>query len=64
VRKAMTYRRPILLMLLPFADGYFLSYFYRTVNAVISAELSSSMHCRASDLGLLTAIYFLSFAAM
>jgi MFS family permease len=60
----MRYRRPILLVLLPFAGGYFLSYFYRTINAVISAELSSSMHLRASDLGLLTAIYFLSFAAM
>jgi MFS family permease len=58
------YRRPMLLVLLPFAGGYFLSYFYRTINAVISAELSSSMHLRASDLGLLTAVYFLSFAAM
>ena len=60
----MRYRSPILLVLLPFAGGYFLSYFYRTINAVIAAELSSSMHLRASDLGLLTAVYFLSFAAM
>jgi MFS family permease len=60
----MKYRRPILLVLLPFAGGYFLSYFYRTINAVISTELSSSMQLRASDLGLLTAVYFLSFAAM
>src|SRR6516164_10517628 len=58
------YRRPILLVLLPFATGYFLSYFYRTINAVIAAELSSTMHLRASDLGLLTAVYFLFFAAM
>jgi MFS family permease len=60
----MKYRHPVLLVLLPFASGYFLSYFYRTINAVISADLSSSMHLRASDLGLLTAVYFLSFAAM
>jgi MFS family permease len=60
----MRYRSPIFLVLLPFAGGYFLSYFYRTINAVISAELSSSMQLRASDLGLLTAVYFLSFAAM
>ena len=60
----MKYRHPILLVLLPFASGYFLSYFYRTINAVISADLSSGMHLRASDLGLLTAVYFLSFAAM
>src|SRR6516225_10049828 len=59
----MRYRSPILLVLLPFAGGYFLSYFYRTINAVISAELSSSMELRASDLGLLTAVYFLAFAA-
>ena len=57
-------RRPLVLVFLPFASGYFLSYFYRTINAVISAELSSSMGLRASDLGLLTAVYFLSFAAM
>src|SRR6516225_5820285 len=60
----MRYRSPILLVLLPFAGGYFLSYFYRTINAVIAAELSSSLQLRASDLGLLTAVYFLSFAAM
>ena len=60
----MSYRRPILLVLLPFATGYFLSYFYRTINAVIAAELSSTMHLRASDLGLLTGVYFLFFAAL
>jgi MFS family permease len=58
------YRRPILLVFLPFAAGYFLSYFYRTINAVISAELSSSMDLHASELGLLTSVYFLAFAAM
>jgi MFS family permease len=58
------YRRPFLLVFLPFAGGYFLSYVYRTINAVICTELSTGMHLRASDLGLLTALYFLSFAAM
>jgi MFS family permease len=56
--------RRIVLVFLPFAGAYFLSYFYRTINAIISAELSSSMELRASDLGLLTAVYFLAFAAM
>ena len=60
----MKYRTPILSVLLPFAAGSFLSYFYRTINAVIAADLSSSLQLRASDLGLLTAVYFLSFAAM
>ncbi len=60
----MRYRRLIVVVLLPFAGGYFLSYFFRTINAVIAAELSTSMHLPASQLGFLTAIYFLSFAAM
>jgi MFS family permease len=58
------YGRPLLLVFLPFAAGYYLSYLYRTINAVISAELTSSMQLRASDLGLLTSVYFLSFATM
>jgi hypothetical protein len=52
MQKVMRYRRPILLVFRPFAGGHFLSYFYRTINAVISAELSSTMQLRASDLGL------------
>ena len=60
----MRYGRPLLLVFLPFAAGYYLSYLYRTINAVISAELTSSMQLRASDLGLLTSVYFLSFAIM
>jgi sugar phosphate permease len=60
----MKYHRPTVLVFLPFAGGYFLSYLYRTINAIISTELSSGMHLRASHLGLLTAVYFLSFAAM
>src|SRR5690242_1410417 len=60
----MRYRRPIFLIFVPFAGGYFLSYCYRTINAVISTELSSSLNLLASHLGLLTAVYFLAFAAM
>jgi sugar phosphate permease len=62
VQTLMKYRRLIVPVLLPFAAGYFLSYFYRTINAVISAELSATMHLRASDLGLLTTVYFLVWA--
>jgi len=60
----MPYRRPILLVFLPFAAGYYLSYLYRTINALVSADLTSSMQLGASDLGLLTSVYFLSFAAV
>ena len=49
-------------VLLPFACGYFLSYVYRTVNAVIAPDLVASLGLSASDLGLLTSVYFLTFA--
>ena len=49
---------------LGFAAAYLLSYLYRTVNAVISPELSSSLGVSASSLGLLTSAYFVAFAAM
>lgn len=52
----------IALVVLPFAGGYFLSYLFRSVNAVISGRLFSELGLDASDLGLLTAAYFLAFA--
>jgi len=48
---------------LPFALGYFLSYLYRVVNAVIAPDLIADMGLDASTLGLLTAAYFFTFAA-
>ena len=57
-------RRHIFLrILLPFALGYYLSYFYRVVNAVLSADLTHDLGLDAEDLGLLTASYFITFAA-
>jgi len=57
-------RRQILLrILLPFALGYYLSYFYRVVNAVLSRDLTHDLGLEAHDLGLLTASYFITFAA-
>ncbi len=47
----------------PFALGYFLSYVYRTVNAVIGPELARELGLGAESLGLLTGAYFLTFAA-
>jgi sugar phosphate permease len=47
----------------PFAFGYYLSYVFRTVNAVIAPDLSHELGLEADDLGLLTSAYFLSFAA-
>lgn len=48
---------------LPFAGGYFFSYFYRTVNAVIGPVLVAELHLDAAALGLLTSAYFIAFAA-
>jgi MFS family permease len=50
-------------VILPFGAGYFLSYLFRSVNAVISPELVSAFALSAGELGLLTAAYFLAFGA-
>ncbi|WP_300455674.1 nitrate/nitrite transporter [Accumulibacter sp.] len=58
--------RPTVLWLrlfLPFAGAYFLSYLYRTANAVIGPVLSAELGLSAGHLGLLTSAYFLAFAA-
>ncbi len=48
---------------LPFAAGYFISYLYRVVNAVIAPDLIADIGVGPSALGMLTAIYFISFAS-
>jgi predicted MFS family arabinose efflux permease len=47
----------------PFAAGYFLSFFFRNVNAVISKDLAAEFSLSPSDLGFLTSLYLLAFAA-
>ncbi|MFT6583119.1 MAG: MFS family permease [Alphaproteobacteria bacterium] len=56
--------RITLTVFLPFAGGYFLSYFYRSVNAIIAPQLVSEIELDAGDLGLLTSAYFFAFAAI
>lgn len=48
---------------LPFALGYFLSYLFRTVNAVIAPDLAADIGLDPAGLGLLTAAYFIAFAS-
>ncbi len=48
---------------LPFALGYFISYFFRNVNAIIEADLVRDLGFSAASLGLLTSVYFISFAS-
>ncbi len=59
----MTRSRRIGCVLLPFAAGYYLSYLFRSINALIATDLSRELSLDAADLGLLTSVYFLVFAA-
>lgn len=61
---ALSTRAILLTVLVPFGVGYYFSYLYRTVNAVISPELTREFALTASDLGLLTSAYFFAFAAV
>lgn len=55
---------PWLRLFLPFAGAYFLSYLYRTINAVVGPMLSDELALGAADLGLLTSAYFIAFGAV
>lgn len=57
------FARVMLVVFLPFACGYFFSYLYRSVNAVVAPNLLGELGLDAADLGLLTAAYFFAFAA-
>jgi predicted MFS family arabinose efflux permease len=56
-------RAILLRVFIPFAAGYFFSYLYRVVNAVIAPNLVADLGLGPGDLGLLTSTYFLTFAA-
>jgi predicted MFS family arabinose efflux permease len=49
---------------LPFLAGYFVSYVYRMVNAVLAPTLATEFGLSAAGLGLLSSVYFLSFAVV
>jgi len=55
---------PFLRLYFAFAAGYLLSYLFRTINAVISPELTQELRLTPASLGLLTSAYFVAFAAM
>jgi len=59
---SLTMTRAMLLVFTPFACGYFFSYFYRSVNAVVAPDLRAELGVNAAELGLLSAAYFLTFA--
>lgn len=51
----------LLRVCLPFLAGYFLSYVYRAVNAVLGPQLADEFSLSPADLGLLTGAYFFAF---
>ena len=53
--------RKFIFIFLPFACGYFLSYLYRSTNAVLAPYLSNDLNLNAEQLGLITSAYFLTF---
>lgn len=61
--KRISRQRIVLTVLVPFGLGYYLSYLYRTVNVVIAKPLATDLSLSAADLGFLTSVYFIVFAA-
>jgi predicted MFS family arabinose efflux permease len=55
---------PVVTVFCPFVAGYFLSFFFRNVNAVISKDLAGEFGLTPADLGFLTSMYLLAFAAI
>lgn len=47
-----------------FALAYFLSYFYRSANAVIAPDLVRDLALGAAQLGLMTSLFYAAFAAV
>ncbi len=56
-------RQLLRILVLPFAAGYFLSYLFRTANAVIGPQIATELTLGDTALGLLTSTYFLAFGA-
>lgn len=54
-------RRPSIVAV--FAVAYFLSYFFRSANAVIAEDLTSELSLSAAQLGFMTSVFFVAFAA-
>jgi predicted MFS family arabinose efflux permease len=47
-----------------FTAAYFLSYFYRSANAVIAPDLARELRLDAGSLGLMTSLFFAAFAVV
>lgn len=56
--------RLLLVVFAPFAAGFFLSFLFRSVNALIAKDLAREFSLSPADIGLLTSTYLLAFAMM
>ncbi|MBM3572774.1 MAG: MFS transporter, partial [Alphaproteobacteria bacterium] len=61
--KTMGLARLAFIVLGPFAAGYFMTYLFRSVNAVVAPDLAADIGLTAGALGLLTAAYFFGYGA-
>jgi type IV secretory pathway TrbF-like protein/sugar phosphate permease len=52
----------ILIVFAPFVCGYYISYIFRTIVAVIATRISLDLGLTTADIGILTSVYFLAFA--
>ena len=59
---APTGLRLLAAVFLPFAAGYYVSFLFRNVNSVVFPELTQAFDLSPGTLGLLTSVYFLTFA--
>lgn len=66
LRPPTTLPLPIIIatVLLPFAAGYYLSYVFRTINAVIASGLATEFRLGPAELGFMTSVYFLAFVVV
>ena len=55
-------KQKIFTIMLPFCGGYFLSYLFRSTNAVIAPYLVVEFDVNAQQLGMLTSAYLFTFA--
>ena len=62
IKNPKTTFQKILFIFIPFSIGYFLSYLYRSTNAVLAPYLNQDLGINAEQLGLITSVYFLTFA--
>ncbi|RTL75039.1 MAG: MFS transporter [Bradyrhizobiaceae bacterium] len=53
----------ILCVFLPFVAAYYVAFLFRTINATVAGSLTTEFGLGAGDLGLLTSVYYLTFAA-